>query len=320
MNHSTIEICGQSFDKSIKHFSFKTSFFKIENMEELKQLAAFPNLESANFSDTNLNDLGLQYVCANKNIDNLDLQATQITDEGLRYLGQLKNLQYLRLKENDQLTNACIPYLNQLQNLVDLQIHETSITREGLKLLAIQSLENLILDIDDDNFSYEDLLEFSSRYPTCEILAKGEALFYGGRLINDDDEYEEVLMTQRMTDLIQLPIQREELFGGLEQFFRSNQITFPIENKENIILQVATFENNSLTKLAQTLNPQLFNKIVAAGNFQKPFQTYKSKHDLSVYYAYFTISNTTYLILASLGEKQPHLYLFCLEAVWKIVK
>lgn len=320
MNQSTIEICGQHFDKTTKHFAFKTIFFKIEKMSELEKLRALPNLKSANFVDTNLNDLGLKLVCNNRNIDHLDLQATQISDEGLQYLGQLKNLQYLRLKENDQLTDACIPYLNQLENLVDLQIHETSITQKGLKLLEIKKLESLIIDIDEENFSYEAILEFSRRNPTCEILAKGEAIFYGGRVINDDEEYEEIIAIQGITDLIKLPIQREELFGGGEQFFLSNQVVFPIENQETIKLGVATFENNSLTKLAQTLKPQLFNKIITEGNFQKTFQTYKSIHDLSVYYTHYPTSDNQYLIITSLGEKQPHLYLFCLEAIYKTVK
>ncbi len=319
MNHSTIEIGGQHFDKTIKHFSFKTSFFTIEKMEELEKLAGFPNLKSAGFCDTNLNDLGLKYVCANENIDNLDLQATQITDEGLQYLGQLKNLKHLRLKENDQLTNACIPYLNQLQNLENLQIHETSINQEGLKLLTIKNLKNLLISIDDENFSKTAILEFSRRHPTCEILAKGEALFYGGFIINNDEEYEVIYVLQKMTDLIKLPTQREELFGGAEQFYLSNQVDFSIENQESILLKVDDFENNPLTNLAQIIKPQLFSKIITAGNFQKPFQTYRSKHDLGVYYAYYTTSNHQYLIVASLGEKQPHLYLFCLEAIWRIV-
>ena len=175
-----IEICGEQFYENITHFSFKRVFTQIENMRELEQFSQFSKLTSASFTGTNLNDFGLSLLTQCKHIDNLNLQETEITNQGISHLKNLPHLKYLRLKENDQLDNSCIPFLNDCQNLIDLQIHETSINQEGLRELHIPGLKDLTIDVWDNNFDFEFLKEYSLKYPECAILAKGNGEFLNG--------------------------------------------------------------------------------------------------------------------------------------------
>ncbi len=177
----TININGRSIEKDVTYINFGHPYYHIKPMTELKKLNQFPNLRSLSFCGSYINDEGLTYVADLQNIEMLNLQETPITNDGLAILASLKNLKSLRLKENDQLTDDCIVHLNKLENLTDLQIHETSITQAGLKELMLEKLEELTVYICDGNFTHESLLAFSKRFPNCEILAKGEAIFKGGQ-------------------------------------------------------------------------------------------------------------------------------------------
>lgn len=183
MSTETIEICGQSFDPSSSYFSFEWPFTEIENMFELEKLTGFFNLTEVSLGSTNLDDAGLEIVCRNTGIENLNLQDTHISDDGIKYLSRLPNLKYLRLKENDQLTNGCIEYLNQISNLLDLQIHETSIDQKGLELLNISQLEDVLVNVRNENYSFEFLEGLSRRLSGCKVLAKGKAEFLNGEVL-----------------------------------------------------------------------------------------------------------------------------------------
>lgn len=175
-----VVICGQKFEPGITHFSFEWPFTQINDMRELSKLAYFPNLTSATFTGTNLDDFGLELVSNCTTIDNLSLQETQITNQGILHLKNLINLKYLRLKGNLQLDDRCILFLNHCSKLIDLQIHETNITETGLKQLHIPGLKNIIVAIDANNFSYDFLKKRSIEKPECSILAKGKGCFLNG--------------------------------------------------------------------------------------------------------------------------------------------
>jgi hypothetical protein len=175
-----IRVGEEAFDSSIEHFSFRLDH--IESMGELRKLSQFPYLRSASFGGTNLDDVGLEHVSCVPTLENLDLQDTRITNDGLACLAGLPRLQHLRLKENAQLTNACIPQLLRLGGLVDLQIQETSIDQHGLnKLEGMKNLRNICLDVWGKNYSFDMLLALSVRMPACTILAKGHGEFFQGR-------------------------------------------------------------------------------------------------------------------------------------------
>jgi hypothetical protein len=94
----------------------------------------------------------------------------------------LPKLKHLRLKENTQLSNACIPHLLKLKQLVDLAIHETSINQASVnQLVSMETLKDICLDVWEDNYKFDELLNLSIRMPQCRILAKGRGEFFQGK-------------------------------------------------------------------------------------------------------------------------------------------
>lgn len=176
----TLQIDHVSFDTTLDYFAFPL-FHHISDMAELARMRDLPRLTGASFAATNLDDDGLFHVAGVPAIENLNLQETKISNDGLAHLARLPRLTHLRLKGNRQLTNRCIPHLVRLQALVDLQIHETSIDQEGLNpLVALSNLRDLCLYVCDDNYSFDALIELSTRMPACTILAKGRGEFCDG--------------------------------------------------------------------------------------------------------------------------------------------
>jgi hypothetical protein len=116
-------------------------------MDELSKLPLLSQLESASFNGSGLNDRGLAHVVQASTIVNLCLQQTTVSNTGIVSLARLGRLQSLRLKENVQLTNECIPHILRLHGLIDLQIHETSIDEHGLRrLVPLCNLRDIILN------------------------------------------------------------------------------------------------------------------------------------------------------------------------------
>jgi hypothetical protein len=183
-----ISIDGQLFDPSSEHFSFDWHHM-IGDIKELAKLRVFTNLKSASFFGSGLDDVGLRYVSDIPTIENLDLQNTMISNEGLSVLERLPDLKYLRLKENAQLSNECIPHLLKLKQLVNLQIHETSIDQYGVnQLVVVDTLRDVCLDVWKDNYSFDELLDLSIRMPRCRLLAKGRGEFFQGEFCGTWDE------------------------------------------------------------------------------------------------------------------------------------
>ncbi len=169
---------GKSFDRTMTHFGLDAD---LGDMDELKKLAEFNNLISASFAGTNLDDIGLDHVCKVTSIEDLNLQWTDISDEGLRSLAKLPRLATLRLKENDQLTNACTPHLRKLANLTDLQIHGTSIDQRGLQeLICLKNLRDLCIEPENCGNVFEAANALSLLMPACTILVKGRGQFHNG--------------------------------------------------------------------------------------------------------------------------------------------
>lgn len=177
--HITID--GQIFDPTIDYFRFH-GVHQLVDQNELRKLRLFTRLTGVSFGNTNLDDSGLAHVCAVKTLETLDLQSTRVSNAGLAHLTRLPRLRYLRLKENDQLTNECIPHLLRLTNLAELQVHETAITETGLaQLHTLERLRDLCVNVWDGNYTFSGLSELSTQMPSCTILAKGHGEFRNGK-------------------------------------------------------------------------------------------------------------------------------------------
>ena len=176
-----LDIDGQCVDPYATHFAF-CGWNHIWRMDDLRKLALLPNLKSASFCGTNLDDVGLEHISHAATLENLNLQDTSISDDGLAHLTRLPRLHSLRLKGNRQLTNQCVPHLLRLTTLTDLQIHETAIDQRGLaNLQGMANLRKICVDVWDNNYTFDGLRALSARMIECTILAKGRGEFSQGQ-------------------------------------------------------------------------------------------------------------------------------------------
>ena len=199
------EVSGDLVDPYAVEFRFHGPFqdgrIHISRMDDLKKLAICPNLKSANFCGTDLDDVGLEHVSLVVTLESLDLQDTKITNDGLAHLARLPRLRYLRLKENRQLTNQCVSHLLRLENLTDLQIHETSIDQQGLESLAtMPNLRDICVDVWNNNYTFDGLLALSANARLYHPRKRERQLRRRGILWNLADDRTRVVGEQRATE------------------------------------------------------------------------------------------------------------------------
>lgn len=176
-----LDIDGDCVDPYAVHFKF-CGWNHIWRMDDLRKLALLPNLRSASFCGTNLDDVGLEHVSHAATLEILDLQDTKISNCGLAHLARLPRLRSLRLNRNRQLTNQCVPHLLRLTSLTDLQIHETAIDQCGLaNFEGMTSLRNICVDVRDNKYTFDGLLTLSARMTECTIRANGRGEFSQGQ-------------------------------------------------------------------------------------------------------------------------------------------
>ncbi len=152
------------------------------DIEELKKIRLLTKLTHMNASSHLLHDEHLEIIGSVNQLEMLDLVMTEITDQGLGKISTLQRLVELRLKDNPQLTDVCIPYLANLKSLKSIHLGNTNMTFVGLKkLLSTLTLETIILDSEFQEF-LEPLLVLSRDYPKLEILLKGTGTISKGHL------------------------------------------------------------------------------------------------------------------------------------------
>lgn len=149
---------------------------------ELEKVRSLTELRHLNASSHLLHDEHLEIIGTLEQLEMLDLVMTEITDQGLQKIGDLKNLDELRLKDNPQLTDNCIPYLATLQALKSVHLGNTAVSIKGVKrLLSDVALETIILDATFDKF-LNPLKLLSLEYPKLQILLKGIGTIVNGEL------------------------------------------------------------------------------------------------------------------------------------------
>lgn len=175
-----IYINGQEVKLDVIHF--RSISLEIDS-SELHLLTKLRKLKSASFGLTNLDDKGLKYVVDCKELEYLNLQETEITDQGIAYLSQLKKLKILRLKGCEKISNNCTKSINEIESLLELDLQESPISSEGLVQIKKPNLKQLVVQIWEENFSKEFLLNYSKTVPDCEIIAKGDFYIKNGALL-----------------------------------------------------------------------------------------------------------------------------------------
>lgn len=141
--------------------------------KELLKLQQLKKLRHLNASCYRLQDKDLLTIGTLTQVELLDLVMTEITDSGLGHLQNMVCLEELRLKDNPQLTDNCIPHLVRLKSLKLLHLGTTSVTISGVRqLLEALELETLVLD-DDFEDHLEDLKALASSNSKLEIIVKG---------------------------------------------------------------------------------------------------------------------------------------------------
>jgi hypothetical protein len=135
-----------------------------------------------NFNYSDFTDKDLEKLERKSSVTSLDIQGTDLTDDGLAHLVPMTSLSELRLKDNPQLTDGCIPHLSKLSYLSSIHIENTAISVVGLRnLLENVGVDQIILG-SEFNESIEKLLALSALYPTTEILFKGRGIIFNGQL------------------------------------------------------------------------------------------------------------------------------------------
>jgi hypothetical protein len=176
-----IIVFGERLAPSTDYFSPRDTHGD-HDMNELRRLRGLPRLTHVSFYDTPIDDEGLAFVCEVPTIENLVLQNTRVSNTGLGPLARLSALIHLRLKDNPQLSDECVPHLLGLSRLQTLAVHETSITASGLAQLAgLPELRDLC--VDDETGTEAELRELSMLLPRCEILVKGWGALLAGEYL-----------------------------------------------------------------------------------------------------------------------------------------
>ena len=124
-----------------------------------------------NLRGLRLDDEGLRYVLKFiKGVNQLDLDENEISNESLQLLSPLEYVNELRLKDNAQLDDICIPFLANLKELSLLHLHGTSVTAKGaIALRSSPSLRTLFLSHHSSNTD-ADWNKLKDSLPQCRII------------------------------------------------------------------------------------------------------------------------------------------------------
>jgi len=127
--------------KELTHLSITYANVGDEGVSFIAELAE--NLKSATFAGNRITDDGLEQFKPLRNLEQLDLPAG-ITCQGLKHLTSMPSLENLTLR-GKYIDDECMPLVVDMM-LRRLELHETTVTNEGLRKLAeSNTLERLFI-------------------------------------------------------------------------------------------------------------------------------------------------------------------------------
>ena len=111
----------------------------------LRNLRGLANLQGLFLDQTQVGDIGLEYVAQHGRLEDLDLDFTSVTDSGLKNLRGLTNLRELSLS-NTAISDLGLENLGQQRTLQSLNLTRTKVTDAGLgHLKAMPRIRKLVL-------------------------------------------------------------------------------------------------------------------------------------------------------------------------------
>ena len=111
-------------------------FYQVTGVPSLLvHLKSFPNLQTINFSGTDVTDDSLAHLEGLVNLKELALNYTNVTDHGVAHLAGLTTLTNVNFNRTD-VTDAGLEHLKHMHELVQLSLNETQVTDAGMKHLA----------------------------------------------------------------------------------------------------------------------------------------------------------------------------------------
>jgi hypothetical protein len=145
-------------DEAILHVSRATGLSRLEILNEPAADGSRPSISAAA-----LRELGKLHK-----VQALSMTAVATSDEHLAFLAQLPQLRYLRIGNDNRVTDDSLRLLGDLRNLESLYIRSRDITNAGLKHL--ESLTRLkALELRNTRITAASFKELQRKLPDCKI-------------------------------------------------------------------------------------------------------------------------------------------------------
>ncbi len=126
----------------VERFAFRShNYFAITPMESLsvEALQIPEGITAIDFTDTYLDDAGLEHVCDFPQLEVIKLQNTWVSDAGLRHLKKLENLRSIDLAET-RTTAACVNTLIEISSLESIRLPASADGNCAESLLELPNL------------------------------------------------------------------------------------------------------------------------------------------------------------------------------------
>ena len=156
-------------------------FYQVAGVPNLLvHLKSFPNLQTINFSGTDVTDDSLVHLEGLANLKELALNYTKISDKGVAHLAGLTTLKEVNFNKDD-VTDAALEHLKHMQELVQLHLNETQVTDAGMKHLA-ECKKLKYLSVYGTRVTASGAEEFRKTHPDAEIaISEGDTKDHAGQ-------------------------------------------------------------------------------------------------------------------------------------------
>jgi hypothetical protein len=136
-----------------------------------KQFAAMQHLRCIHLARNCLKDENLKYLGGLPKLEFLSIGHCNLSDAGIKNLANCTNLKLLSIGDNPKITDQSIKSLLCMKKLRFLDIHDTSITAEGV--LQLKTLPLTRLDLPSSDFKKAQYEAIHNAFPGAKVRAPG---------------------------------------------------------------------------------------------------------------------------------------------------